>query len=506
MLTTESKLYSTERVGIIQGDYEFLTDLVSLSNLGIKRGEKTAEFHDLSIRLLNYILQKKDARLALLLTKTLLEIQTYAGFYLTGNATNVRQLCDLIRIQFRYSKVEIYYNVMRLVNYYVGNTGQTNIRAIFPEKINMMHGNLYECFDQSLTLELLHSYLLIDIKSAQPLFLDMLSDWDRFEKELSEIDFSKLLWYGFLLDQEQYLKDVLKNYKDLLKSDMWSIRFYRYIKQNLTKNNNVDHDKIHRAIERFNKEKIFSTDEKKLIVKKIHSSFSAKKNITPKKKEKPVPLNIIKSVIRLAPHNMPPGINIGDINQKIIIELAVFENGSMKNTVKTIRVEALTDLKKTAIFANKPMLKKIKKEAGAGFIQVIDDKNAKYRNKLTENKPPKGKWFEGNELFNWPSTEVTGTGLAQDTNTNGMNEESALRKMGYQITNSTRDKRWVVLQRAVPVLGLKRVAYTIAGFVRMRKGQKNGKQKFRYAISEWEHDLQRLKTKYYRKDFTWPMT
>ncbi|MDR6999694.1 hypothetical protein [Neobacillus niacini] len=78
--------------------------------------------------------------------------------------------------------------------------------------------------------------------------------------------------------------------------------------------------------------------------------------------------------------------------------------------------------------------------------------------------------------------------------------------MGYQITNSTRDLRWKVLQRAVPAIGLRKVAYTIAGNVKLLKGQKNGKEKFSYAIREWDHDLQKLKKQYYKKDFTWPST
>jgi hypothetical protein len=53
---------------------------------------------------------------------------------------------------------------------------------------------------------------------------------------------------------------------------------------------------------------------------------------------------------------------------------------------------------------------------------------------------------------------------------------------------------------------LKKVAYTIAGNVKLRKDQKIGVQKFRYVITEWEYDLARLKAKYYKKDIIWPST
>ncbi|SDN76397.1 hypothetical protein SAMN05518871_107156 [Psychrobacillus sp. OK028] len=78
--------------------------------------------------------------------------------------------------------------------------------------------------------------------------------------------------------------------------------------------------------------------------------------------------------------------------------------------------------------------------------------------------------------------------------------------MGYQITDSTKVKRWTILQEAVSAMGLKKVVYIIVGNVKLRKGQKTGSKKFRYAISEWEYDLQRLKVNYYKNDFKWPNT
>lgn len=53
---------------------------------------------------------------------------------------------------------------------------------------------------------------------------------------------------------------------------------------------------------------------------------------------------------------------------------------------------------------------------------------------------------------------------------------------------------------------LKKIAYTIAGNVKLRKGQKNGRRKFKYAITEWAYDLARLKQTYYKNNFTWPKT
>jgi hypothetical protein len=55
-------------------------------------------------------------------------------------------------------------------------------------------------------------------------------------------------------------------------------------------------------------------------------------------------------------------------------------------------------------------------------------------------------------------------------------------------------------------LGLKKVAYTIAQNVKLRKGQKDGMKKFSFTMGEWEYDLNKLKQTYYRNDFSCPLT
>ncbi|MHC8515888.1 hypothetical protein [Sporosarcina sp. ITBMC105] len=520
MLNPNINQYSIDRVGKINDSHEFLYELVCLSHIGIKKDVKTAEFHDYSIRLLNFILETGNASLALLLTRTFVEIQTHAKFFLTANATNVKQLCDLILLQFNELEVDIYYNVMWLLNNYDESKsevyksidesiGEANIKSILPTKIDEMDGNLYECYNLSLSIELLHCYLIIDYSSLNHLYLDLLSDRERFNGELSDVNFSKLLWYGFLLDHETLLKDVLRNYDELVKSQLWTIRFYRFIEQNLSKKEKRDVDKINRVIERFKKEKIFSSTEKKFIVEKITTLMVTKKKQTPQKLKNS---NITKSVVRLSPYNLPPNLPISDIKHKVMIDLAVYDNEKMKKMIKTIRVEVLTDSNKTAMYVSKNSLKEINKEALPGCVWV--EHYTQHTKNLTKNRivnpevavHSKGVLRDSSALFNWPTTEVTGKGFSAEIESNGLNEQSILRKMGYQITDTTREKRWEALIRAVPKLGLKRVAYTIAGFVRMRKGQKNGRVKFKHAIAEWEYDLQRLKSKYYKKDFNWPRT
>jgi hypothetical protein len=113
--------------------------------------------------------------------------------------------------------------------------------------------------------------------------------------------------------------------------------------------------------------------------------------------------------------------------------------------------------------------------------------------------------------FRWPGVEVeeipepTGQGLATDPA-----EESHLHRLGYQITGMGRADRWRVLTvRAVPELGLQETANTIAGHVRLRRRMRGGESRFAYAIQEWEHDLERLRSTYFRPGatgFPWPST
>ncbi|QST00886.1 hypothetical protein IMZ31_04765 [Pontibacillus sp. ALD_SL1] len=103
--------------------------------------------------------------------------------------------------------------------------------------------------------------------------------------------------------------------------------------------------------------------------------------------------------------------------------------------------------------------------------------------------------------FAWPHTELTENTTSKE---HSLNEKSALKEMGYQIIGLTPSSRWKILEKAVPELGLRRVVMTISYNIKLRKGQKNGTVTYQRAIAEWEHDLAKLKERYYQKDFTWP--
>lgn len=146
--------------------------------------------------------------------------------------------------------------------------------------------------------------------------------------------------------------------------------------------------------------------------------------------------------------------------------------------------------------------------AGVGkshSAQKTSDTRQSNSPKTTEANSGSGKQIQ-DAVFNWPSTEAA--------ETNGANEDeyelraqSRLNELGYN-TNKSPSKRWQILtNRAVPELGLYKVANMIAWYCRSRKQQGGGRQKYHRAIAEWEHDLNRLKRELYPKykaDFHWP--
>jgi hypothetical protein len=491
----------------------FLKELVKLSHIGIVDGEKTPEFHEKTQLLLEYLLNAHDSDLALLLTETLVHMQEHSKFYVTNNATNLKLLCNFIFIQFKRQKTEIYNHVLTLITGEDTDISRTNIDSVVKPQLSLMDANLYECFNLNMTIKLLDMYFTVDQEAFRTLFFDILTDWEKYDTQFNEDAFIRLVWFAFLLNEEDYLKRKVSDYEKLLKSDNWNVKFYRYVKKNWLSTTSFDEEKLQKAIARFKKHPLFSQKATNLIVKNITKKMSEKKitvntdkKVTTKEEIKTNKNNIInkkEEVIdavmqlrRLSLYNLPPGVKLQNIKHEELINLAIFENKKMEKIIKIIQVKALRTQDKKEYYVTKKILKYVKKEGkdAGGYIHIIDDSKKKNKTKEVNNK-----------LFVWPSTEIKGTRTNQD-NELGLNEMSALRKMGYQITDNTREQRWSALQRAVPAIGLKKVAYTIAGNIKLKKGQKNGMKKFSYAISEWENDLRKLKAKYYKRDFIWPST
>lgn len=114
------------------------------------------------------------------------------------------------------------------------------------------------------------------------------------------------------------------------------------------------------------------------------------------------------------------------------------------------------------------------------------------------------------QSFRWPGTEAPESDGTGGTGGSGgeFQPETLLRALGYQITGLSRADRWQFLcVRAVPDLGLEEVVNTIASNIRLRRAQVGGADRYENAIGEWEHDLSRLRSTYFRGatgNFRWP--
>lgn len=71
---------------------------------------------------------------------------------------------------------------------------------------------------------------------------------------------------------------------------------------------------------------------------------------------------------------------------------------------------------------------------------------------------------------------------------------SELTELGYNVRTMDRPQRWRVLLHAVDEFGLNHVVWRLEGNIALRLKQKDGATKYAYAISEWRHDLDRLRT------------
>ncbi len=87
-------------------------------------------------------------------------------------------------------------------------------------------------------------------------------------------------------------------------------------------------------------------------------------------------------------------------------------------------------------------------------------------------------------------------------------ERSDLHRLGYRLGGLSRQERWrILIEEAVPRLGLEKVVRTIAGHRQRVLSQAGGATRYAHAVAEWEHDLERLKREVYvlhRLRFAWP--
>jgi hypothetical protein len=338
-------------------------------------------------------------------------------------------------------------------------------------------------------------------------FLTLISHhWENLVKKVDQKSLIKILWLDLILNKEKPIlnkKDINEEWVDQNLPEVQLYHLYREVIFNQT-----DISKFSTQIKKL-KEKVtvFSSDEKNRLFGNLNNILGeqAKKNrLNEKSKEiinKPKKLRKMSFVTKLPTENLIlPGTEIALKDEWVA--LSVYKDIYTKEPFKYIKAKVLTYNENSKAFVTEQLIQVIKKEAGKNRVDIRDQND-----NLKQHHPVKSiptiVTKKEEQPFVWPSTEIKGQKVEEKGQ---FNEESELKKLGYQITGTTREKRWRILTTAVKTLGLRKVAYQIAHNVKLRKGQKDGEKKFVYAITEWEYDLAKLKQQYYKNDFSWPNT
>jgi hypothetical protein len=333
--------------------------------------------------------------------------------------------------------------------------------------------------------------------------------WDEWVGKMNQKDVIKLLWYDFLLNKDKQVLGLSETNEKLLDQNLAEVELYGLYRKIIA---GLLNKKLVNSQIKDLKEKItlFNLEERNKMFNTLNI-IDGKKSKKAKMKEdideishvsiKPKKIRKIGFVVKLPTEShIMPGTGIA--LQEEWIELAIYKDIYLKEPIKYVKAKVLNYNEKSRVFVTEKLIQEIKKAAGKNRVDIRDfyENNqkqiqSKHLTITTTTDQP----------FTWPSTEVKGLNQNKEEKSN-FNEESELKKLGYQITGLTREKRWRILETAVKTLGLRKVANIIAQNVKLRKGQKNGKKKFVYAITEWEYDLAKLKQNYYKNNFTWPST
>ncbi len=436
-------------------------------------------------------------------------------------------------------KDQVVYQMLKMVHSSAEKkVHKQTLQECIATRIEQLDSNIYERGSLPLLLEFYKTCIMLDFDNLfVESFKDMLVDWDvLFGEVLSEDYAIKMLWYGLLANkvdtiisfsdrhsilEDKSIADIDSFHNAMNLLERWngkSTRIYQII-NSLVTFNHVEKEKFRRFIYQkglalIEKEALKERQEKEKQEKeKLAKEKQEKKKQEKAKEEKE---KLAKEIV--AKHSSTQIRKLGRVTKlsanelrsskyahltEEVIDLVVYTNSYEKNLKGYLRFTVLSDNGTGVAYINDDHLTLIRSSSKNNYVEVLNDTSYKVITKHSVDTNKKStKETSSIVHFAWPSTEITGN--YQPEEDGQMKRESDLKKMGYQITGISAEKRWTILQQAVPAIGLKSIAYTIAHNVKLRKGQKGGKKKFKYSISEWEKDLAKLKKTYYKNDFTWP--
>ncbi|MFJ8236011.1 hypothetical protein ACIQ34_09725 [Ureibacillus sp. NPDC094379] len=314
------------------------------------------------------------------------------------------------------------------------------------------------------------------------LFYQLIEQWEFWDNSNSMEEFEFLLWFAYLYDFDEQLITISSIDLEKYHSKVKDLSLYYFLYDVVNEETSPFIEDFQHKIKEFKQSTLLSNQEQAEVLKKIEGKI---KPLLKKRGSS----NVFKHELLIITEENANKLMKSKALSHTRVMIPLYQKGS--ELVQTFAQAVILQSQKEPNQAYMIERDFLQFQLNA---QPLEPRWKKYEEKLIN---------QNSNNFKWPETEINEKSHDQHED-NQLKEKSDLKKMGYQITGLSRARRWEVLQKAVPALGLSKVAYTIASHIKLRKGQKNGRVKFQHSISEWEHDLTKLKQVYYKNNFKWP--
>ncbi|MBM7702919.1 hypothetical protein [Metabacillus iocasae] len=401
-------------------------------------------------------------------------------------------------------------------------------RSFLEEEAEVVIANSMDINSTYVIDELLLTYFLYELGGVVEQIIDqVIEEWKFIDTQLTIGQYVRMLWYAFYFNRDEDILGQSEESAGYLQENIPEVKLYSlyYDLLNHQQAPNQEMKQLMDQVSLFrNLEKAWLFDQLEYNLKNIEREASTvtkvvgnksqttnrflnePMHVLPDKESEP----LLKAIKRLPNKGFFQSTVKRTIKEQTV-KLAVYQDPFTHHPHDYEVIKVLYSKEKNEWYVTKSHIRNVKKKVNNPtlWIEIHHlDKDGLFVKaervklfQLDRNVPQQ----PNQEAFKWPTTEIkdsTDTIESLDFST-----KSELRELGYQITGLTRAKRWDILSgKAVPTLGLKKVAYTIAFLVRGRKAMKNGLIRNQHSITEWEYDLDKLKAHYYKKDFVWPRT
>ena len=93
-------------------------------------------------------------------------------------------------------------------------------------------------------------------------------------------------------------------------------------------------------------------------------------------------------------------------------------------------------------------------------------------------------------VIKWIDSSKNGVNKAKQPR---LNDSSFLKELGYDTTKNDKERWDILINKAIPKYGVKKVTRFIAYLIKGKVSQKNGADKYSHAISIWKRDLYKIR-------------